>query len=75
MAYNFIKKETLAHVFFCEFWKVLKTAYYEENLGPAASDNSDWKDVCQDKSICQKMITVFWRVMIRLKIVCNYDKL
>ena len=29
---NFIKKETLAQVFFCEFWEISKNAFLTEHL-------------------------------------------
>ena len=34
---NFIKKETLAQVFFCEFGKILKNTYFIEHLLVTAS--------------------------------------
>ena len=34
---SFIKKEALAHVFFCEFCEIIKNTYFEEHLRTAAS--------------------------------------
>ena len=31
-AFNFIKKETLAQVFSCEFWEILKNTFFTEHL-------------------------------------------
>ena len=36
-ACNFIKKETLAQVFFCEFYKVSKNTFLTEHVWTAAS--------------------------------------
>ena len=36
-AYNFIKKETLAKVFSCEFCEISKNAYFTEDLPVTAS--------------------------------------
>ena len=35
---NFIKKETLAQLFSCEFCKSFKNTYFEEHLGTADSE-------------------------------------
>ena len=37
-AYNFIKKETLGQVFFCEFWEISKNAFFYRTPPIAASD-------------------------------------
>ena len=37
-ANNFIKKETLAKVFSCEFCEILKNNFFEEHLWTAASE-------------------------------------
>ena len=37
-SFNFIKKETLAQVFSCEFWKISKNTCFTEHLWAAASD-------------------------------------
>ena len=34
---NFIKKETLAQVFSCEFWEILKGTFFTEDLRVTAS--------------------------------------
>ena len=39
-AYNFIKKEILAHVFFCEFCEIFKNTFFTEHLWMTASVNS-----------------------------------
>ena len=36
-AYNFIKKESLAHVFSCEFWEISKDNFSTEHLRATAS--------------------------------------
>ena len=36
-ACNFIKKETLAQVFSCEFYEIFKNTYFEEHLRTTAS--------------------------------------
>ena len=35
-AYNFIKKETLAQVFFCEFCEIFKNIFFTEHLRTTA---------------------------------------
>ena len=35
--YNFIKKETLAQVFSCEFYKISKNTFFTEHLSATAS--------------------------------------
>ena len=35
-AYNFIKKETLAHVFSCKFWEISKNTFSTEHLRTTA---------------------------------------
>ena len=35
---NFIKKETLAQVFFCQFYKTFKNTFFTEQLRVTASD-------------------------------------
>ena len=30
--FNFIKKETMAHVFSCEFYRILKNIFFKEHL-------------------------------------------
>ena len=37
MAYNFIKKETLAQVFPCEFYEISKSTFSTEHLRTTAS--------------------------------------
>ena len=37
LAYNFIKKETLAQVFSCEFCKIFKNTLFTEHLWATAS--------------------------------------
>ena len=44
-AYNFIKKETLPHVFSCEFCEISKNTYSNKTLPVAASER--WKIVKQ----------------------------
>ena len=34
---NFIKKETLEHVFYCEFWDIFKNTFFAEHLWITAS--------------------------------------
>ena len=36
-AWNFIKKETLAQVFSCEFWKISKNTFFKERLWATGS--------------------------------------
>ena len=36
--WNFIKKETLAQVFSCEFYKIFKNIFFTEQLRVTASD-------------------------------------
>ena len=36
---NFIKKETLAQVFSCEFFEIYKNTFFTEHLRPTASAN------------------------------------
>ena len=38
MSCNFIKKESLAHVFFCEFYEISKNAFFTEHLLTTASE-------------------------------------
>ena len=38
-ACNFIKKETLAQVFSCEFCEIFKNIYFLEHLRATASEN------------------------------------
>ena len=42
-ACNFIKKETLAHVFSCEFCEIFKNAFCTEHLCTTASESSNTK--------------------------------
>ena len=35
---NFIKKETLAQVFFCEFYEIFKATFFTEHLRMTASE-------------------------------------
>ena len=37
-AYNFIKKETLAQVFSCEFWEIFKSTFFTEHLRETAAE-------------------------------------
>ena len=37
-AYNFIKKETLAQVFSCEFWEIFKSTFFTEHLRETATE-------------------------------------
>ena len=37
-AWNFIKKENLAQVFFCELWETFKNTYFIEHLRVTAPD-------------------------------------
>ena len=37
IACNFIKKETLAEVFSCEFWEIIKNIFFTEHLGTTTS--------------------------------------
>ena len=39
-ACNYIKKETLAQVFSCEFWEIYKSTFFTEHLWTTASGNS-----------------------------------
>ena len=39
MACNFIKKETLAQVFSCEFGEISKNAFFTEHFWATASEN------------------------------------
>ena len=39
-AYNFIKKETLAQVFSCEFCEIFKNTFFTEHLQTTASLNA-----------------------------------
>ena len=38
-ACNFIKKETLAQVFSCEFWEIFKNIFFIEHLRETTSEN------------------------------------
>ena len=40
-ACNFIKKETLAKVFPCEFCKISKNTFFTEHLSTTTSDDAD----------------------------------
>ena len=42
MACNFIKKETLAQAFFCEFCKTFKNTFFTEHLRTTASADYMW---------------------------------
>ena len=42
-ASNFIKKETLAQVFSCEFWKIFKNTFFTEHFWTSASFDSNKK--------------------------------
>ena len=42
-AWNFIKKETLAHVFSCEFCKISKNTFLTEHLWTTASIQTVWE--------------------------------
>ena len=44
-ACNFIKKETLAQVFSCEFCEISKNTFFTEHLWATASENSFVVDV------------------------------
>ena len=35
--FNFIKKETLTQVFFCDFWEIFKNTFLTEHLRPTAT--------------------------------------
>ena len=41
-ACNFIKKETLAQMFYCEYWEVSKNAFFIEHLWPSVSNPCFW---------------------------------
>ena len=38
LAYNFIKKDALAQVFFCEFCKISESTFFTEHLWATASE-------------------------------------
>ena len=42
VAYNFIKKETLAQVFSCEFSEISKNTFFTEHLWATASEINSW---------------------------------
>ena len=44
---NFIKKETLAQVFSCEFYEIFKNTFFTENLRTTASDSVSSCFSCQ----------------------------
>ena len=46
-ACKFIKKETLAQVFSCEFWDISKNNFFTEHLRTTASEEKE--DVCDKK--------------------------
>ena len=43
VACNFIKKETLAQVFSCEFWEISKNTFFTEHLWATASEGQQNK--------------------------------
>ena len=50
-ACNFIKKETLAQVFYCEFCETLKITFFKEHLGTTFSNKKikfSVKDFCNE---------------------------
>ena len=43
-AFNFIKRETLVQVFYCELNEIFKNAFFTEHLRPTASEN--YRPIC-----------------------------
>ena len=54
---NFIKKETLAQVFFCEFCEISKNTFFKEHLWTTASVNS--------------CFSIIFSIFNKLKILCK----
>ena len=54
---NFIKKETLAQVFFCEFYEISKNTFFKEHLWTTASVNS--------------CFSIIFSIFNKLKILCK----
>ena len=59
-ACNFIKKETLAQVFSCEFCEISKNTFFTEHLLATASKSNADK-ILSAASICSAVITtILW---------------
>ena len=51
---NFIKKETLAQVFSCEFWEIFKNIFYCRTPPVTASDNRKYDSTAAKNSFYRK---------------------
>ena len=50
--HSFIKKETLAQVFSCEFWEIFKGTFFTEHLRRTASVDLLFKKFSRSHSLC-----------------------
>ena len=57
-ACNFIKKETLAQVFYCEFCEISKNTFFTEHLQATASLLSNYTYIMRDQSSLNLQNTV-----------------
>ena len=64
-ACNFIKREALAQVFFCEFWEILKNSFFTENVRANAPEMGYLTYLFVNKS--------FWKVISVMNIVKKYQ--
>ena len=59
-ACNFIKKETLAQVFSCEFYEISKNTFFTEHPSATASKNYIWPNILScDYSMMFQSLTFF----------------
>ena len=65
-ACNFIKKETLAQVFFYEFCEICKNTFFKEHLRTTAS--KIWQEKVYNKVILSKYKTIIWNLHVSKKI-------
>ena len=56
--YNFIKKETLAQVFFCEFCEIYKGTFFREHLWATASEGRKYTSVHCNKSAAKPFFNI-----------------
>ena len=55
VAWNFIKKETVAQVFSCEFCKIFKNNF-SYRTSPVAASESNWDKAPQTFTLCPKSL-------------------
>ena len=71
LAYNLIKKETLAQVFSCEFYEIFKIAFSHRNLWWLSLTNWNYNGVFKEIYLCEQEIyfIVFWETQMTAKFI------